>query len=119
MIELCKRACKGCTSDGTLCRQFASLLDKWVPVLERLPKKNGEFLVSMEVEIAGEIYGYIDISHFAKDLCKVDYPEFCDKEGIAGFYKHSDERGPSSRLSYEVFPIAWQPLPGPYKEKIK
>lgn len=47
MIELCKRACKGCTSDGTL----------WIPVEERLPKKDGEFLVSMETEMVGESHG--------------------------------------------------------------
>ena len=102
MIELCKR--EGCTSDGTL----------WIPVEERLPKKNGEFLVSMEVEMAGEIYTYIDLAYFAQDLCAIDDREFHNKKGISGFYKHS-----WNGEVYEVKPTSWQPLPEPYKEKIK
>ena len=115
MIELCKRACKGCISDGTLCRQFAHLLDKWVPVLERLPKTNGEFLVSKKTEIAGKTYTYIDLAYFAQDLCAIDDREFHDKKGISGFYKYDTEWGDN----YEIHPIAWQPLPEPYKEEIK
>ena len=109
MIERCKR--EGCTSDGTLCRQFAHLLDKWAPVLERLPKTNGEFLVSM----VGEIYTYIDLAYFAQDLYALDDREFHDKKGVSGFYKHDTEWGDN----YETYPIAWQPLPEPYKEVTK
>ena len=114
MIELCKRACKGCTSDGTLCRQFAYLLDKWIPTSTQLPKKDGEYLVSMEAEFGYETHSYIDLAYFTKDLYGIDDHDFCHKKGIAGFYKCSSEWGP-----YEVEPIAWQPLPEPYKEVTK
>lgn len=114
MIELCKRACKGCTSDGTLCRQFAYLLDKWIPTSTQLPKKDGEYLVSMEAHFTGT-FAYVDIAHFTKDLYAVNDYEFQDKKGIAGFYKHSSEWGED----YEVKPTSWQPLPEPYKEVIK
>jgi len=93
------------------CRQFAYLADKWIPTSTQLPKKDGEYLVSMEAEFGYETLSYIDIAHFTEDLYAVDDHEFQGKKGIAGFYKDSSEWG-----AYEVNPIAWQPLPEPYKE---
>jgi len=66
----------------------------------------------METEMVGEIYTYIDLAYFAQDLCAIDDREFHDKKGISGFYKHDTEWGDN----YEIYPIAWRPLPEPYKE---
>ena len=115
MIELCKRACKGCTSDGTLCRQFAYLLDKWISVEKELPKEDGEVRITLEVKLSGETRTCVDFAYFSKDLCEADDREFQDKKGISGFYKYDTEWGDN----YETYPIAWQPLPEPYKEVTK
>jgi hypothetical protein len=87
---------------------------EWTPVEKELPEEGGEYLVSMEARFTGT-FAYVDIAHFTEDLYAVNDYEFQDKKGIAGFYKHSSEWGED----YEVNPIAWQPLPEPYKEKIK
>ena len=113
MIELCKRAGKGCTSDGTLCRQFAYLLDKWISVEKELPKEDGGYLVTMDGHCA-EVPTYIAFADFTKDLYTIDNWEFRGKKNIAGFYDRSIDGE-----VYVVNPIAWQPLPEPYKEVTK
>ncbi len=84
---------------------------QWSLVSERLPEEGGSYLVTMKAHFAG-ISTYIDLAYFTKDLYAVNDYEFHDKKGISGFYKHSSEWGED----YEVKPIAWQPLPEPYKE---
>ena len=84
----------------------------WISVEKELPKKDGEYLVSLKMGWVD--CSYVDIAHFTKDLYGIDDHEFCHKKGIAGFYKRSSEWG-----LYEVKPIAWQPLPEEYKERIK
>ena len=83
---------------------------KWIPVEKELPKKDGEYLVSLKLGWVD--CPCVDIAHFTKDLYAVNDYEFQDKKGIAGFYKHSSEWGED----YEVKPTAWQPLPEPYEE---
>ena len=86
----------------------------WISVEKELPKVEREYLVTLEMNLLGEICTYIDIAYFSKDLYTVDNWEFQDKKGIAGFYKHSWNGGVG-----EVKPKAWQPLPEKFKEKIK
>ena len=84
----------------------------WIPTSTQLPKKDGEYLVSLEIGWGD--CSYVDIAHFTKDLYGIDDHDFCHKKGVAGFYKRSSEWG-----AYEVNPIAWQPLPEKFKERIK
>ena len=85
----------------------------WISVEKELPKEDGEYLVSLKTYFRVNC-SYVDLAYFTKDLYAVDDHDFQNKKGIAGFYKRSSEWG-----AYEVKPIAWQPLPEPYKEKIK
>ena len=87
----------------------------WISVEKELPKVEREYLVTLEMEMVGEIYTYIDLAYFAQDLCAIDDHDFQDKKGISGFYKHDTEWGDN----YEIYPIAWQPLPKAYEEEIK
>lgn len=65
------------------------MIDGWIPVSERLPEEDGEYLVSIEGNITHKII--VDIAHWFE----------CEKSNN-GFYKVN-----------EVF--AWMPLPQPYK----
>lgn len=71
------------------------LKEKWVPVSERLPEENGEYLVTREAYIDRENRNMVivrDISYFTTNY------------GLNnGFHKANTV-------------IAWQPLPEPYKE---
>ena len=86
----------------------------WIPVEKVLPEEDGEVLVTLEVNLLGEIRTCFDFAYFSKDLCEVDDHEFQDKKGISGFYKHS-----WNGEVYVVNPTSWQPLPEKFKEKIK
>ena len=115
MTELCERECTGCPVGGTLCRQFAYLLDpKWIPVEKELPEEDGEYLVSAKPILGNNSPSYIDVAYFTTDLYGIDEHDFYNKKGVPGFYKYGSEWG-----IYKVNPIAWQPLPEPYKEEEK
>ena len=66
--------------------------DKWVPVSERLPDKDGVYLVTLEYVEDSEIVNEIDIARFT-----------LHHELNEGFHK-----------AYPV--IAWKPLPEAYQE---
>lgn len=79
---------------------------RWVPVSEGLPKKDGEYLVTVS-SFCGEI---VFKCSFAMDLHKVDKYNFAEHK--YGFYGIDSEWG-----SYGINDvIAWMPLPEPYKE---
>ena len=90
----------------------------WISVEKELPKVEMEYLVTLETKFLSEtcthICTYIDLAYFSKDLYAVDNCGFQDKQGIAGFYKHTWNGG-----VHEVKPKAWQPLPEKFKERIK
>ena len=66
--------------------------DKWIPVSQRLPDKDGVYLVTLEYVEDSEIVNEIDMARFTL------YHELND-----GFHK-----------AYPV--IAWKPLPEAYQE---
>lgn len=77
----------------------------WIHVSEKLPEKNGEYLVTVS-SFCGEI---VFKCSFATDLHKIDEYEF--PEHKCGFYGIDSEWG-----SYEIDNvIAWMPLPEAYK----
>lgn len=79
---------------------------RWIPVSERLPEKDGEYLVTVSFHFCGEI---VFKCSFAMDLHKVD--EYNFQEHKCGFYGIDSEWG-----SYEIDNvIAWMPSPEPYK----
>ena len=78
----------------------------WIPVSEKLPEEDGEYLVTVK-----GMRNYIKCCYFARNLYLVDEYDFVDKKGVAGFYKYDSEYG-----FYEVTEvIAWCELPEPYK----
>lgn len=62
---------------------------RWIPVTERLPEKNGEYLVTKTDHITYE--RLIDIAHYASFI-----------HANNGFYKADDI-------------VAWMPLPEPWR----
>lgn len=87
-------------------RQKGLFVSRWIPVEEGLPKKNGDYLVTVpSICGGGSVYKY----SFATDLHKVDKYDFPKHK--SGFYRIDSEWG-----YYEVDDvIAWMPLPEPYK----
>jgi len=76
----------------------------WIPVSERLPEENGNFLTVDE-------HGYIHIFCFVNNLKMVDDFYFFDKNNVPGWYDYDSEFG-----FYQIKDIvAWMPLPQPYK----
>lgn len=82
---------------------FPSTNDNWIPVSERLPSKDGRYLVFYEGPIIGSS---IEIMWYSEPLMpNVD---------VSGkhFYRSDSEWGD---IIYDEV-IAWMPLPTPYKE---
>lgn len=78
---------------------------RWIPVTERLPEEEGEYICQVESEC-------VCILGFTKDASKVDWFCFGDKfKGKTLFYEFDYELG-----YYEREAVAWMPLPEPYKE---
>lgn len=65
----------------------------WIPCSERLPEERGDYLVTTD-------YEGVDIATFEPDIAKWSY---CD---VDGYY-----------WTYDIYTIAWMPLPEPYKER--
>lgn len=81
----------------------------WISCKDRLPKKNGDYLVTISSH--NDSYVRIDILSFAKNLYKVDWYDFAGKKR-PGWYDYDSEYG---FIEYSEV-IAWQELPEPYKE---
>ena len=81
----------------------------WIPVSERLPEKDGEYLVTVS-SFCG-LPQCIEVLSFATDLHKVDEYEF--PEHKCGFYEYDSEWG---YLEVDDV-IAWMPLPEPYRKE--
>lgn len=82
--------------------------NKWIPVSERLPEKNGPYLVTQKATFTD--YVYISAIGYAHNLYDVDEYDFADKKR-PGWYEYDSEWG------YQELDgvIAWMPLPEPYK----
>lgn len=81
----------------------------WIPVSERLPEKNGKYLVTVS-SFCG-LPQHIEVLSFAMDLHRIDKYDF--PEHKCGFYEYDSEWG-----YLEVDDVlAWMPLPEEYKEE--
>lgn len=82
---------------------------KWIPVEEKLPEKDGEYLCQRE------IYGNyaMEVLSFSNNLYKVDKYDFFDCKDKKGFYGYDSECG---YLEYSKIE-AWMPLPEPYRKE--
>ena len=82
---------------------------KWIPCSERLPKKDGDYLVTFEKGYA-EDYGF--------DLTGI-VPFEVDCEGF-GIWRESFDQHTLGSLGSEweeIKVVAWMPLPEPYAER--
>lgn len=81
-------------------------MDNWIPVTERLPKEDGEYLVTYSV------YGtrLMRVLSYSNNLYKIDKYDF-SRSDKKGFYNFDSEYGYSKRNDV----IAWQPLPSVWK----
>lgn len=68
---------------------------KWIPVSERLPDKNGSYLVQVKESDGTAVLSFIAIDHGNED----------------GTWLHDFQRKKNYRKT-----IAWMPLPEPYRE---
>lgn len=78
---------------------------RWIPVSERLPEEEGDYLTTVK----GRISTHHEILSFAKNLYKVDKFDFCAKKR-PGWYFLDHEYG----YIEETDVIAWMPLPEIY-----
>ena len=82
---------------------------QWIPVEERLPEEDGEYLC--QIDVHGR--AVMEVIGFSNNLYKVDEYDFFDCKGKKGFYGYDSEMG-----YYETSGvIAWMPLPEPMKTK--
>lgn len=85
----------------------------WNKVEEKLPDKNGEYLVWY---VTSSGYGYYECEKFSLNVGTFVVDLFALEEDVplkegGGFYRYDSEYG-----YYEVFPIYWTELPEPPKE---
>ena len=80
----------------------------WISVKERLPEKNGRYLVTLSITKYEPI---VEILSYAKDLYKANRFDFRDMKGQSGWYEYSSEYGDC--LADGV--LAWQELTEPYE----
>jgi len=85
----------------------AGLLDYWIPVSERLPEKEGQYLVTVQ----GFKAKFIEVANFSLDLSNVSCL-FRHEKGRSGWWSCDDS-------GWDVFiysgVIAWMPSPPCYE----
>ncbi len=86
-------------------------MDNWIPTKERLPEKDGNYLVTIGGWDSNS--NCICIRGFAKKLCSVDDFFFSDKN-YPGWYEYDDNCIYHELVSDAI--LAWMPLPKAYKE---
>lgn len=79
---------------------------RWIPVTERLPQKDGKYLVWLPQIIAGE--GDIDLLYYGK-------PDGINKRDERCFYDADSEWGD---VPYDDV-IAWMELPEPFNREVE
>lgn len=86
-------------------------MDKWTSVKDRLPNKNGKYLVTYGSNL-NKHERFIEIAGYAKNLTNLDNYDFPKREfNRAGFYGYDSEYG-----YYEATKIiAWMELPAVYE----
>lgn len=83
-------------------------IQRWIPVEERLPERNGKYMVCSSVRGRK----YIDCVSFARDLYMIDTYDFHRSKGKSGFYEYDNEYG-----FYEYEGVThWMHLPEPPQE---
>lgn len=86
-------------------------MEKWISVKDRLPSKNGRYLVTYGY-IADLNGRYIKTVEFAENLTKLDNYDFPKKEyNRAGFYDYDSDFG----YYEETKVLAWMELPPVYE----
>ena len=84
--------------------------DKWIPVTERLPDKDGKYLAFNKGIVAGS--GYCRVIGFAKDARKIDQYDFVeDWQNVWYFYDSEYGYVTTNSVTH------WMPLPEPPKEE--
>lgn len=77
---------------------------EWISVKDRLPETN------MRCLCASEYYNkkyFYNTCHFSTNLYEVDDMDFCNENGIAGFYNYDSEWG-----YYKISNVKyWMPIP--------
>lgn len=88
-----------------------SVKDEWIPVSEKLPNKDGDYLVYTEWRFGGTYLPNISIASFATNLHKVDDEDFpCPDYKRPGWYDYDGEDATYYELSDITY---WMPLPIP------
>ncbi len=84
--------------------------EDWIPCSERLPNKDGEYVVTEK--FSNVFPPDVCILRFANDLYKLDEHDFYNREGEAGFCQYDSEYGYSEVEGV----LAWQEKPDPFQE---
>ena len=101
----CYGECKTCQAEN-LIANGVGFLPKWIPVSERLPEENGQYLVFQK-----HTYGtYTAVLQFAKDGRKVDKYDFY-RGWKNVWYRYDSEWG---HITIDDV-THWMPLPEPPK----
>ena len=102
-IDTAKRLLKQTEKEEAFNRQ------KWIPVNERLPDKEGQYLVAIQ----GFKEKFIEVANFSLDLSNVSCL-FRREKGRLGWWGRDD--GGWNVFIYSGV-IAWMPLPEPYEKE--
>ena len=79
---------------------------QWIPVTERLPEKNGRYLVTRGLNAVGAIWNRVYI---------VNYSDLMGLKDSRIFWQGNVGKSDFEKLELEDV-LAWMPLPEPYKE---
>lgn len=86
----------------------------WIPVTERLPDKDGQYLVTIGSSLGGTEKTYFtEFAKFATNLYEVSEFDFYDKKRECGWYEYDSEWGYYEHRDV----VAWMPCVEPYIPK--